>query len=217
MTHPFRPPPPPDPALDADTPDPEELRASQEHAARADAEAAEAAEADARARLRQEARDAGHAEGLRQGREEALAAITDAIGPAVAQLEALQARLESEHAACQQAMARAAIELGKVLAETLIGAPRPFDREALLQRVLAEARAEAAPGALPLIARAAPQTLDQIATALPDAVRPQPDDAMKPGGFVVELLESEGGTVLNRWDASVERMEQSLRALPTDV
>ncbi|GHD98154.1 hypothetical protein U879_11675 [Defluviimonas sp. 20V17] len=222
MTHPFRPPSSADPAPDAvpdpasatDRPDPDETRAKQERAARA---AAETAEAEARARLRQEAREAGHAEGLRQGREQALAAITDAIGPAVARLEALQARLETEQAAHQEEMARAAIELGKVLAETLIGAPRPFDREALLQRVLAEARAEAAQDALPLICRAAPETLDQITPALPAPVRPLPDAAMKPGGFVIELLESEAGTALNRWDASVERMEQCLRALPADV
>lgn len=222
MTHPFRAPAPTDPAPDPETdpalagagPSPEEIRSEQERAARA---AAETAEAEARARLRKEAREAGHAEGLRQGREQALAAITDAIGPAVARLEAIQARLEAEHAARQEEMARAAIELGKALAEALIGAPRPFDREALLRHVLSEARAEASRGGLPLICRAAPQTLDQIAPALPAPVQPQADAAMKPGGFVIELLETEGGTMLNRWDASIERMEQCLRALPADV
>ena len=215
MRHPFRISRAADPGPDAPSAGPqEEVRAEDQRAA--EAAAAEAAETARRAGLRRRAEEEGYAEGLTRGREEALSAIRAAIGPAVERIEALEADLRAAREAAEEAMAEAAITLGQTLAETLIGARRPFDRDALLQRILGEARAEAAHGALPLICRAAPETLAQIGPALPANVQTRADTEMKPGGFVVELQEVEGGTVLDRWDASVERMERCIRALTPD-
>lgn len=219
MTHPFRILSPLE-AVPELLPDPAGAERDEDRVRRqraAEAAAAEIAEREARAQLRKRAEEEGFAEGLRRGREEALAAISAAIGPAVDRLDAIQARLEQELETGRIAMAKATIMLGKALAEVLVGGPHRVDRDALLARILSEAGAEAAPAALPLRCRAAPSTLAEIGPALPAVVRPCADATMKPGGFVIELQEVEGGAVLNRWDASVERMERVIKDLSPDV
>ncbi|MDE3122941.1 MAG: hypothetical protein KGK00_14300, partial [Paracoccaceae bacterium] len=174
MTHPFRILSPIDAVADA-SPLPEDPERDEDRARRqraAEAAAAEIAEQEARAELRKRAEEDGFAEGMRRGRDEALAAISAAIGPAVERLEAVRVQLEQDLENGRIAMAKAAITLGKTLAETLVGAPDARDRAGLLDRILSEAGAEAAPAALPLVCRAAPATLTVIGPALPDTVRP---------------------------------------------
>lgn len=218
MNHPFRivedpQEPPEDPEAD---PRPD-LGVTEVAAAEAEA-ATRAAEAQKRAQIRAEARDEGHAEGLKQGRAEALAAIEAAIGPAVERLEAARARLEAERAEDRDAMIRTAVRIGKSLAESLVGAPRPFDRAYLLAEVVDQVRAEVSGDAAPrIVCRAAPPTLTEIATALPDTLELVEDADMKPGGFVIELRDPQVGDAINRWDASVERMQQVIRNLNPEV
>jgi len=212
MKHPYRI--VPAPKAPVEMPTPPKDSAEKAHAAEA---AAQAAEAETRARLRDDAVERGYEEGLRRGRKEAIEAIEASIGPAVQMLKDRGARLEEELRQGRKAMARAAITIGKTLAETLVAAPRPFDREDLLHRILEEARPETAQGRQPLICRAAPTTLAEIRAAFPETLCLLEDETMKPGGFVIELEDAESGTVLERWDASVERMEETIRGLNFDV
>ncbi|WP_295529757.1 hypothetical protein [uncultured Thioclava sp.] len=212
MRHPFRILSAPEPP--AETPEGEALEQSLQRQRADAAEAAQAAEAEERAQLRKNAAQEGYEEGLRRGRAEALEAIKGAIGPAVERLQAATERHDRECDAVRAAMARAAITLGQTLAETLVGVPRPFDRESLLAGMLEEAREEGVQEAT-LVCRAAPKTLAEIGQAFPDALTMREDREMRPGGFVIEL--NDDGATINRWDASIERMERVIRELNSDV
>lgn len=177
-----------------------------------------AAETAERVRLRKAAETAGYEEGFRRGRAEAVKEVRSSLADALTSLQAVERHMEQEMSTGREAMARSAIEIGAGVAEALLGSPAAFDRVALLAGILAETKIEIEPGAgLTVICRACPDTLSELDAALPATVARTADSSMRPGGFVLEARRGTDGSVLDRWDASIERASRIIRNFQFNV
>lgn len=168
-------------------------------------------------RLRAAAETAGYEEGLRRGIDKAMQQVSVAITEAIAETEVARARVEADLARGAEAIVGSVLKAGVHLAEALAGGPLEFDRSALHERLLTEARSEACEGeGLVIVCISNPATLAGMRSTLPADVVGVEDTGMKPGGFIVELRRGDGGSVVDRWDASIERIMTALHRLRSD-
>jgi flagellar biosynthesis/type III secretory pathway protein FliH len=155
--------------------------------------------------VREEARRAGHAEGLAAGREEGAAAATEIVATA---------RFDAE--ATRTAARDAAVTIGRKIAEKIVGRALALD-PALIVDIAARALDEVRTPGGPVSLRVHPDDVPAIETARPrlaavlrasTELRLQPDPAVGRGGVIVETSR---GRLDARLESQLDALESALR------